>query len=111
MMTRSSDVGRSSKGVCVVNPRGKGPKCETLARLQLRQELRKKRRGKVSSINIFEKELIGFNENKIERLKGSMIYDDHKDFFSLRDWSVKPGRKTDHEFQFRYSVSEELEHS
>lgn len=71
MMTRSSDVGRSSKGVCVVNPRGKGPKWETLARLQLRQELRKKRRGKVSSINIFEKELIGFYENKIERLKGA----------------------------------------
>ena len=46
MMTRSSDVGRSSKGVCVVNPRGKGPKCETFTRLQLRQELRKKRRGK-----------------------------------------------------------------
>lgn len=72
----------------MVNPRGKRPKCETSARLQLWQELRKKRRGKGRSINIFEKELIGLYENKIERLKGSMIYDDHKDFFSLMNWSV-----------------------
>ena len=57
----------------MVYPRGKRPKYEILARLQLWQELRKKRRGKVRSINIFKKELIGFYENKIERLKGRMI--------------------------------------
>lgn len=50
----------------MVNPRGKRPEYEMPARVQLWQELRKKRRGKVKRRNIFEKELIEFYENRIE---------------------------------------------